>query len=269
MRGRGTGDHCVANLPGGEIVSVSVGLDVAARTVDVVWRRHGVNSKVSTYEQAPAGHARLVKALQALQPDHVVLEATGIYYLDLAVALHQAGLPVSVINPKSARRFAELKLVDTKTDAVDAGLLAEFGQRMTPRRWSAPDQTRLALRDLGRQINRLTAARTQAKNRLHALHAKAATLKLLIQDERAGILQLDRRIARLEKAALAVIAESSELSAQLRCMRAAKGIGQTTVIALLAEFCLLPADLKAPQVSCHAGLDVRLTQSGSSLNRPA
>jgi len=250
-------------------VGVSVGLDVAAKTVDMVWRRNGVKSKVTTYEQSPAGHARLVKALSALQPNSVVMEATGIYYLDLALALHQGGLPVSVINPKSARRFAELKLVDTKTDAVDTGLLAEYGERMTPQRWSAPDPTRLALRDLGRQINRLIGARTQAKNRLHALQAKRQTFKLLIQDERSGIAQLDRRIERLEQAALGLIADSPELSAQMRCMTAGKGVGQGTVIALLAEFCLLPSHLKAPQVSRHAGLDVRLHQSGSSVNRPA
>jgi transposase len=251
------------------IVDVTVGLDVAARTVDMVVRRAGVNSKATSFEQTPADHLRLIKLLKPLRPDCVVMEATGIYYLDLAIALDQAGLPVAVINPKSARRFAELRLVNTKTDSVDAGLLAEYGQRMSPPRWRAPDSTRLALRDLGRQINRLIGARTQAKNRLHALQAKAGTLKLLIQDERAGIAQFNRRIARLQQAALALIADSAELTAQMQCLRAAKGVGQTTVIAVLAEFCLLPAHLKAPQVSRHAGLDVRLHQSGSSVNRPA
>jgi transposase len=251
------------------IVDVAVGLDVAARTVDAVVRRAGVNGKATTFEQTAAGHARLIKLLKPLRPDCVVLEATGIYYLDLAIALDQAGLPVCVINPKSARRFAELKLINTKTDRVDAGLLAEYGQRLSPPRWHAPDATRLALRDLGRQINRLIGSRTQAKNRLHALQAKGGTLKLLIQDERAGIAQFNRRLERLEQAALALIADSPELCAQMQCMRAAKGVGQATAIALLAEFCLLPSHLKAPQVSRHAGLDVRLHQSGSSVNRPA
>ncbi len=47
------------------------------------------------------------------------MEATGIYYLDLAVALAKANLPVSVINPKSFHHFAPLKLNGNKTDAVD------------------------------------------------------------------------------------------------------------------------------------------------------
>lgn len=56
----------------------------------------------------------------------------------------------------------------------------------------------MALRDLNRQINRLTASRTQAKNRLHALQAKSMTLPLLLKDEREGITLLDRPDRSLE-----------------------------------------------------------------------
>ena len=250
-------------------MSVFVGLDVGAKAFEMVVRRDGRNARVERFEQTPTGHAKVVKRLQGLRPRHVVLEATGIYYLDLAVALSEAGLPVSVINPKSFRHFAELKLAGSKTDGVDSALLAEFGERMTPAPWVAPDATRLALRDLARQINRLTASRTQAKNRLHALQAKSMTLPLLLEDEREGIALLERRIDRLQQAALALLAESAELSAQLKALCAAKGVATASAIAILGELCVLPAHLKAPQVSRYAGLDVRLCQSGSSVNRPA
>ena len=249
-------------------MSVWVGIDIAARTADVVWRSQGKNAKPLSVEQTAAGHRQLIRQLQQLKPAGIVLEATGVYYLDLAIALTDAGLPISVINPKSARRFAELKLERTKTDGVDAGLLAEYGERMTPQRWSPPDPTALALRDLGRQINRLNGARTQAKNRLHALQGKRSTLKLLIDDEREGIERLDERILKLQKAALALIARSAVLTEQMRCLTAARGVGDATAISVLAEFCVLPRHLKAPQVSRHAGLDVRLHDSGSSVKRP-
>jgi transposase len=250
-------------------VSVFVGVDIAAKTFDLVSREAGRSAKAEQFKQTPEGHAKVVRRLKTLNPSVIVMEATGIYYLDLAVALAQAGLPVSVINPKSARHFAELKLINSKTDGVDAALLAEYGERMGPRLWTPPDETRLALRDIGRQINRLTATRTQAKNRLHALQSKRATMPLLIEDEQEGIALLDRRIERLSKAALALIAENRTLSKSLTNMRAAKGIGEASAIAILAELCVLPQHLKAPQVSRFAGLDVRLTQSGTSVNRPA
>jgi transposase len=247
---------------------ITVGVDVGATSVEWVFRKAGKNSKAERVAQSPQGHAALIKRLQALAPVSVVMEATGIYYLDLAVALHDAGLPVSVINPKSFKHFAALKLDQAKTDAQDAGILAEFGDRMTPALWTPPDAQRLALRDIGRQINRLTAARTQAKNRLHALQAKQMTMPLLLEDEREGIVLLDRRIARLQQAAVALIEQDETLQRQLQQLCTAKGIALSSGIAILGEFCVLPSHLKAPQVSRYAGLDVRVCQSGTSVNRP-
>lgn len=247
----------------------AVGIDIAAKTFDMVSRKSGKSSKPVSFKQTPEGHAAVIKQLKSLKPRSIVMEATGIYYLDLAVAMAKAGLPVSVINPKSFRHFAALKLNGTKTDGVDAALLAEYGERMAPRLWTPPSNLYLMLRDLGRQINRLTGSRTQAKNRLHALSSTHTTYPLLIEDEREGIALLDRRIERLTNAAMELIQQDEILSRHMANLCAAKGVGQTTAIAVLAELMVLPRDLKASQVSRYAGLDVRLTQSGSSINRPA
>ncbi|HHQ13699.1 MAG TPA: IS110 family transposase [Chromatiales bacterium] len=249
-------------------MTVTAGLDISAKTLDLVVRHHGVACRPETFRQTSAGHQALIRRLKALKPAIVVMEATGVYYLDAAVALYHAGIAISVINPGSFRHFAQLKLQNSKTDAIDAALLAEYAECIPTRRWVAPDPARLALRDLARQINRLTHARTQAKNRLHALRAQRGRLPLLIEDELHGIEQLDQRIERLRQAALTLIEDSDELSAQLQLMQTARGIGTTSAIAILGELCVLPRDMKARQVSCHAGLDVRQHQSGTSVNRP-
>jgi transposase len=83
------------------------------------------------------------------------MEATGMYYLDLAIELHAAGLPVSVINPRSFHNFAKLMLQNSKTDEIDAQLLAEYGERMGPRLWVPPTAEQMMLRAIGRHINRL------------------------------------------------------------------------------------------------------------------
>ena len=245
-----------------------VGIDIAARSFDLVSRRHGSSSRARRFAQTAQGHAQAIQHLHQLQPERIVLEATGVYYLDLAVALHEAGLPVCVINPKSFRRFAELTLTASKTDALDAALLAEYAERLAPRRWTPPPAEARQLQQIGRHLNRLVPTRTQAKNRLHALRAQAATPTLLIEDEQAGIAQLDQRIAHLEQAALALIDAHAALARPLAHLQAAPGIGRTSAVALLAELCALPAHLKAAQVSRHAGLDVRLSQSGTSVHRP-
>ncbi|TBV11300.1 IS110 family transposase, partial [Phytopseudomonas dryadis] len=222
---------------------------------------------IQEFRQTPEGHLALIKKL-GQQVACVVLEATGIYYLDLAVALHRAGLPVAVINPRSFHHFANLKLSNSKTDAVDAALLAEYGECMKPGLWQAPDEVLMGLRDIGRQINRLTATRTQAKNRLHALRSKSSTLALLIEDECDGIERLDQRIEKLTKAAIELINQQPHHKQHLANITQAKGIGQASAIAMLAELSVLPRGLKSSQVSRYAGLDVRLCQSGSSVNRP-
>jgi transposase len=198
----------------------------------------------------------------------VVLEATGVYYLDLAVTLFRAGWPVSVINPKSFHHFAKLKRNHSKTDGTDAALLAEYGERMKPALWQAPEETLMNLRDLGRQINRLTATRTQAKNRLHALRAKSTTLPLLIEDEIEGIERLDRRIKRLSSAARELIRSHPYCQPLLDHLCQAKGIGEISGMALLAELVVLPRELTSAQITRQAGLDVRLCQSGSSVHKP-
>ncbi|HER34547.1 MAG TPA: IS110 family transposase [Halothiobacillaceae bacterium] len=245
-----------------------VGIDVAARSFDLTVRKDGKCRKAQTYEQTPQGHRQAIKRLRSLQPARIVMEATGVYYLDLAMALHEAALPVCVINPRSFRHFADIKLSASKTDGIDSALLAEYAERMEPARWSPPPHLHLELRDLGRQINRLVHARTQAKNRLHALGAKNGTPRMVIEDEQEGIAHLDRRIERLRQAAREVIAQSETLSEPFDCLMAANGVGEASAVAILAELCVLPEGLKAPQVVSHAGLDVRLNQSGSSVNRP-
>lgn len=249
-------------------MSVFVGIDIAAKSFDLIVRRNGKNSSVERFDQTPEGHDKAVRKLVTLSPERVVMEATGIYFLDLALRLHEADLKVCVINPKSFHRFAELKLNGTKTDAIDSALLAEYAERMEPRLWTPPATERLALREIGRQINRLIHARTQAKNRLHALRVSKRTPALLVEDEQEGVEWLDCRINRLSQAAKEMILQSESLETPWRNMMAAKGVAEASAVAILAELAVLPEQMKSSQVSRHAGLDVRLTQSGTSVNKP-
>lgn len=249
-------------------MSVHVGLDVGSRTTAMGWRNNGRPAGSCDIDQTPSGRKAAVSKLLALKPLSVVMEATGIYYLDLALELTAAGLPVSVINPKSFHNFAKLMLKNSKTDAIDAQLLAEYGERMSPRLWTPPTAVQLELRAIGRHINRLTCHRTRAKNELHALQATQTTMALLIEDEEEAIATFDKRIERFRLAGRALIDNCPTLSAQFKHMIAAPGMGEVSVFAALAELTTLPVTLKSAQVSRHAGLDVRLTQSGTSIDKP-
>ncbi|MDY0185757.1 MAG: IS110 family transposase [Desulfuromonadaceae bacterium] len=247
---------------------VSAGIDVSAKKIDVVIRVDGKNSKAKQFSQSAAGYQALSKHLSKAKPAWVVLEATGVYYVDLAIALCQAGLPVCVINPLSTHHFAKAKLNHAKTDATDAALLAEYGQVMQPRHWVVPSQELLHLRGLGRHINRLVHSRARAKNRLHALSSTQTTLKALIRDEEQGIRQLDKRIEKLRTAAHELLNSMPTLKASFDTLCTAVGVGENSALSILAEISILPSHLKAKQVSRQAGLDVQVSQSGSSVHKP-
>ncbi len=51
-----------------------------------------------------------------------------------------AGLPFSRVNPRRVRDFARASGVLAKTDALDARILAEFGQKMRPSVTVLPDE---------------------------------------------------------------------------------------------------------------------------------
>src|SRR5919107_1912408 len=129
------------------------GIDVSARTFTLASLRNGEPpARARTLDQTPSGFAELKHHFLALEPDPaailVVMEATGTYWMHLALALIHAHIAVSVINPAQAHDFAKALLKRSKTDAIDAQTLAEFAARLQPERWSPPPQvyTELAQR---------------------------------------------------------------------------------------------------------------------------
>ncbi len=89
-----------------------------------------------TGEQTPAGCAALQRRLRAtaIPPAAplVVLEATGKYWVALAVALHEAGYRAAVVNPRQAHHCAKAQLRRAKTDALDARDLAQLAATLRP-----------------------------------------------------------------------------------------------------------------------------------------
>lgn len=249
-------------------MSSFAGIDISAQTLDVAWVDGSKRAVWKQFEQSPAGHRQLVCYLKRCRVEAIVMEATGVYYLDAALVLHDAGLPVSVINPRAAHHFAKVLLQSSKTDRIDAELLAEYAKRMDLAPWQAPDSQWLALRDIARRINQLTRNRTAEKNRLHALQSKRFTAKILIEEVKDTISQLDRHIERLAIHAWNLIQSDAELARLYAVLTSAKGIGQTSAVAVIGEICLLPKSMRSAQITCYAGLDVRLSESGTSVQRP-
>lgn len=65
-------------------MSSFVGIDISARKFDLVIREAGRNLTAEQFLQTTDGHAQAIKQLLLIRPQIIVMEATGIDYLDLA-----------------------------------------------------------------------------------------------------------------------------------------------------------------------------------------
>jgi transposase len=245
-------------------IAVFAGIDVGAEELVLVLRENGVSRKAQTVANTPAGHQQLVKALKGAR---VCMEATGVYYLDLAVCLHDAGIALSVINPKASHNFAKALMHNSKTDAVDADVLAQFAERMDFVPWTRPSPEALTLRAFARRIDALTRERAASKNQLHALTACQGTPKAVLKDVTLAIAQLQKRIERLGAEARALIMQHPPLAQSFQLLLSIKGVGETSAIALLGELSVLAEGLTHKQWVKYAGLDPRVFQSGKSVEK--
>jgi len=222
-----------------------------------------VSKSPASLGNTPQGHAALINRLRKTQVSRVCLEATGLYHLDLALAVDDAGREVMVINPKAAKRFAEAIQTCTKTDAV----WAQFVLRMPFQPWQRPDALALAIRACARRIAALNPLRTQTKNQLHAAQQTATTPDFLTVELHQSIVQLDAQIERLRQQVLDLIAAEEVLQLSCERLSSTTGIAAACAFQLLGELLVLPEEMRAKQWVAMAGLDPCQHLAGSSVNQ--
>jgi len=197
----------------------------------------------------------------------VCLESTGLYGLDLALTLHQAGIPVMVANPRAVRHFATALMQRSKNDRLDAQVLCEFAARMPFHPWCPPSPTALKLVAVARRLEALTEMMTAEKNRLHAASLSQALPALIRRDLQRSIGTQQRALERLSRAAEEFVLADPQLARRYELLLSIPGFGSTSALHTLAELTLLPADMNVRQWVAYSGLDPREQTSGTSVRK--
>ena len=247
-----------------------VGVDVSAKKLDVAYRDKQRRMERQTFDNHSAGHAALVRSLEkrsAGKVIRVVLESTGVYGLDLAMALDRAGFEVMVANPRASANFAKATMQRSKTDRLDCAMLLEFAEQMRFRRWTAPAAIHLQIRTISRRVYALMAIIREEKNRMHAANQVEGT-EVVKRSIRATIKALEKQVVELRGMTLKLIRSDAVLMRRYERLLSVKGIGQISAIAILSELAILPSDMSDRQWVAHAGLDPREFQSGTSMRMP-
>jgi transposase len=248
-----------------QCIQTWAGTDVSAKTLMSRRWREGAEEQ-REFSNDESGHGEMVQWLG--RRARVCVEATGVYHVQLCLRLRTAGIEVMVLNPRVAKDFARALLNRSKNDQVDARTLLEYVRRMEFEPWRAPSAAVLELRELGRRLTELVHAGVDEKNRLHAKKA-AAISRVVVNDVKQHVTQIERRVRAIENAAWEVISSDVELNVQYELLIAAKGIGRRSAILLLTELAVLDATMTVRQLVAYSGLDPRVYDSGTSVHRPA
>jgi len=174
----------------------------------------------------------LIKRLCTLQPQLIVMEATGGYEAPLAAACATAGLPLAIVNPRQVRAFAQAVGRTAKTDAIDAGLLALFGARVQPTPRPLPSVATTQLAQLIARRRQLLEMLTAERQRLAQLGTSTGPVA---RDLRNHIRWLEKRVTDADSAITTAIQQSAVWRVNDDLLRSVPGIGPTVARTLLAE----------------------------------
>ena len=205
---------------------VFVGIDVSKTWLDVHVLPH---NQTSRQPNTQAGHHQLACELVDLGPELIVLESTGGYERACVLALSEAGLPVSVVNPKRMRDFAKATGQLAKTDALDAKLIAHFAQALRP---EVREQLSAAQRELAALLHR----RRQIVEMITAERNRLALMDHVVRDDiEAHIQFLSDQERQLMNELLTRVQADAAWKTQYDLCCTMPGIGPVTAFSLLAD----------------------------------
>jgi len=203
-----------------------VGIDVAKDRLDVAVLGERQERQVDNTSQ---GIAQLVAWIKELQPELIVVEATGGYQRAVVEALFHAGLSVAVVNPARVRQFARACGLLAKTDKLDAQVLAVFGQRVQPKLYTGKSEAE-------KQLSALLVRRKQVEEMLQAEQNRLRTTSLSLKSSVEQVIAcLKEQKKRLDEQIQQFLQKQQAWQAQTQILASAPGVGMVTTATLLAE----------------------------------
>ncbi len=192
---------------------------------------------------------------------HACMEGTGRLWEPLAEFLYTENIHVSVVNPARIKGFAQSDMRRSKTDKIDAKIIARFCRAQTPSGWTPPPSEIKAIRDMQRYVEELKEHRTQEKNRLQSGVLDERVHRAIGQH----IDYLDNEIEILETEILELIHRYPKLSQDYDLLTSIIGVGQNAAVTFLGELSAASNFTSSRQLEVFCGITPRLFESGSSV----
>lgn len=238
-----------------------IGIDISKDSFVVAYpRKSGYTTK--TFMNDTKGVRSFITSLP--EDCHCVMEATGNYSMLLLYLLQQAGIPTSMENPQKIKHFSRAMMTVTKTDEIDAKLIAMYGEKMNPAPYKIPSESIMLLkqkRTVLRQLKKQLTAMTNLQHSLSVLPKQDPTAKVATEQT---IKFLRKQISKLEEEITNL--SNKEFKRQMELLTSIKGIGESIASALITATGGFANFSSAKQISRFLGLCPTYQQSGTSVN---
>jgi len=247
---------------------VYIGIDISKMSFDVACLNQG-QYHCNSYPNTLDGFSTFVNWASSFKGTSLFcLEATGIYGLALAKYLYQHKHSVIVVNPIKTHAFSKMEMARNKTDKADAQSIARYCQYLSGKGeyesqlFTPKDSEFERLQFLVTRLDQLETMRTQENNRLSVSLDKAATRSI-----KAILAFIEKQKKQLHSDINVLIHNNENLTHQVDLLTSISGVGDKTAWSLLAYLGDITSFENAKQVSSYAGLNPKIEQSGTCLNR--
>ena len=240
---------------------IYIGIDVSKDSFVAAYpKKSGYSTK--TFLNTTSGVRQFISSLP--KDCHCVMEATGNYSMLLLYLLQQANITVSMENPQKIKHFARAMLSTTKTDEIDAKLIAMYGEKMEPAPYKIPSESIILhkqKRTVLRQLKKQLTAMINLQHSLSVLPKQDPTAKVATEQT---IKFLRKQISKLEDEITNL--SNKEFKRQMELLTSIKGIGENIASALIMATGGFTYFSSAKQISRFLGLCPTYQQSGTSVN---
>lgn len=233
-------------------MSDTIGIDISKDTLDI-YRLS--DSKHARFGNERAGRDALRHWI-GVTPVRIVYEATGCYHRDLERALEAVGHALVKVNPGRARRFAQAVGHGTKTDRVDAAMLARMGSVLDLEAKPTRSDSMHEIRELHIARVGLVKDRTACRNRLHG-----ARNKIVLAQLRARLRQVETQIKQIDAELARLVAADPDLARRFDILMSIPGVGPVAAVAMIVEMPEL-GSMNGKEAASLAGLAPITRESG-------
>lgn len=242
------------------------GIDVSKSKLDIAFTLNGekiIKHRVVSNDLKGFDTIRKLSedllASKSLDKVHYVIESTGIYSEDIfEYLLEQANSIVSIINPRQSKSFAISDNIRTKTDKVDAILLAKYCYEKRPKASKKTPKTLKKLRSLSRHLDFFIKQRA-----LLTGHLESVKDTFIADSINNMISKFNEEIKKIEQEIDKIIKTDEELNRKSKLLLSIPGVGNKLSVTFLTEMMQTDEEKISTKVqSAHAGLSPRHKQSG-------